>query len=182
MGWTGVYDLHPVSFLLTVGVAAACCPSIRNPISTLRDVQGLRFNIRRCALKTWRSQLYLAFLMMPRAGQACAHLYISSLSLRHLLYGFPSHNFKPGDIGGPRVSVWESGVGRCFMPGKYLMLCSWPLVQILRVLLATRPRTDVRCTQTDEENLQWTLALESSSAGFEGCRHTQTPPPRPLHL
>ena len=47
-GWTGLYDLHGVSLLLTVGVPAACCPSIRNPISTLRDVQRLDFNIRRC--------------------------------------------------------------------------------------------------------------------------------------
>ena len=37
-GWTGFYDLHAVSLLLTVGVVAAC-PSIRNPIS----------NIERCA-------------------------------------------------------------------------------------------------------------------------------------
>ena len=151
------------------GVAA--CPSVRTPISTLRDV--LHSALISTSGHLHSRQLFLLYLPLLLPSQTCIYtLHPFACTIFFIVY--PS-NLSPGNIG-QRLNMGESG--RCFMPAKYLMLhygyslCSFQLGQEMM--------SGVR--RHDEDNSQWKLALVSSSGGFEGCRRTQTPPLRPSHL
>ena len=112
--WVGQDLMTRMLWLCCPGVAA--CPSVRTPVSTLRDVLH-------SALISTSGHLHSRQLFSCTFPYPCQHKHIFMFHLFACTIFFivyPS-NPSPGNIG-QRLNMGESG--RCFMPAKYLMLSS----------------------------------------------------------